>query len=63
MRIGVIVAMDKTITGLNDNVSSLQEESSKKTETINDQDAQLNTAWFAFGTKRDSDRSARDKRG
>ena len=44
---------DKTITGLNDNVSSLQEESSKKTETINDQDAQLNTAWFAFGTKRE----------
>ena len=40
-----IADLDKTITGLNDNVSSLQEESSKKTETINDQDAQLNTAW------------------
>ena len=48
-----IADLDKTITGLNDNVSSLQEESSKKTETINDQDAQLNTAWFAFGTKRE----------
>ena len=48
-----IADLDKTITGLNDNVSSLQEESSKKTETINDQNAQLNTAWFAFGTKRE----------
>lgn len=46
-----IADLDKTITGLNDNVSTLKEESSKKTETINDQDAQLNTAWFVFGTK------------
>lgn len=48
-----IAELDKTINGLNDNVSSLKEESSKKTETINDQDAQLNTAWFAFGTKKE----------
>lgn len=48
-----IAELDKTISGLNDNVSSLQEESSKKSETINDQDAQLNTAWFAFGTKKE----------
>lgn len=48
-----IAELDKTISGLNDNVSSLKEESSKKTETINDQDAQLNTAWFAFGTKKE----------
>lgn len=46
-----IADLDKTITGLNENVSTLKEESSKKTETINDQDAQLNTAWFVFGTK------------
>lgn len=48
-----IAELDKTISGLNDNVSSLKEESSKKSETINDQDAQLNTAWFAFGTKKE----------
>lgn len=46
-----IAELDKTISGLNENVSSLQEESTRKTEKINDQDAQLNTAWFAFGTK------------
>ena len=48
-----IADLDKTITGLNDNVSTLKEESSKKTETINDQDAQLNTAWFVFRTKKE----------
>ncbi|WP_278778506.1 hypothetical protein [Leyella stercorea] len=48
-----IADLDKTITGLNENVSTLKEESSKKTETINDQDAQLNTAWFVFGTKKE----------
>ena len=48
-----IAELDKTISGLNNDVSSLKEESSKKTETINDQDAQLNTAWFAFGTKKE----------
>lgn len=48
-----IADLDKTITGLNENVSTLKEESSKKTETINDQDAQLNTAWFVFGTNKE----------
>ncbi|KGF52603.1 Cbp1 family collagen-binding glycoprotein adhesin [Prevotella amnii] len=32
---------------------NLQLESSKKTETINTQDKQLNTAWYVFGTKRE----------
>lgn len=32
---------------------NLQKESNKKTETINTQDKQLNTAWFAFGTKKE----------
>ena len=31
----------------------LQNESDRKTETINTQDTQLNTAWFAFGTKKE----------
>ena len=48
-----IAELDKTISSLNDNVSSLQDESSQKTETINQQDVQLNTAWFAYGTKKE----------
>ena len=43
--------LDETINNLNTNVSSLQEESSQKTEVINTQDRQLNTAWYVFGTK------------
>ena len=45
--------LDATINTLNTNVSNLQEESSKKTETINAQDKQLNTAWYVFGTKKE----------
>ena len=48
-----ITELDATINTLNTNVSSLQEESSRKTETINAQDKQLNTAWFVFGTKKE----------
>ena len=48
-----IAELDKAVNSLNDNVASLQTESSQKTETINSQDKQLNTAWFAFGTKKE----------
>ena len=48
-----IAELDKTISNLNDNVSDLKTESSQKTETINAQDKQLNTAWFVFGTKKE----------
>ena len=48
-----IAELDQTVSNLNDNVSSLKTESSQKTETINSQDKQLNTAWFAFGTKKE----------
>ena len=48
-----ISELDATITTLNTNVSNLEEESSRKTETINAQDKQLNTAWFVFGTKKE----------
>ena len=48
-----ISELDATINTLNTNVTSLQEESSRKTETINAQDKQLNTAWFVFGTKKE----------
>lgn len=46
-----IAELDETINDLNSNVSDLQEESEQKTQTINNQDVQLNTAWYVFGTK------------
>lgn len=46
-----IAELDQTISNLNDNVSELEDESAEKTQTINSQDAQLNTAWYVFGTK------------
>lgn len=48
-----IAELDKTVSTLNDNVSTLKTESSQKTETINAQYKQLNTAWFVFGTKKE----------
>lgn len=46
-----IAELDETISNLNDNISDLQAESESKTQTINNQVAQLNTAWYVFGTK------------
>jgi len=46
-----IAELDQTISNLNDNVSNLQTESEEKTQTINNQETQLNTAWYVFGTK------------
>lgn len=48
-----ITELDQTITKLHGNVASLQDESSRKSETISAQDKQLNTAWFVFGTKKE----------
>ena len=48
-----IAELDETIGGLSDNVNQLKDESSRKTETINTQDKQLNTAWYVFGTKKE----------
>ena len=45
--------LDETIATLNTDVENLKTESSQKTETINTQDKQLNTAWFVFGTKKE----------
>ena len=43
--------LTEQVTDLNSNITILQEESTKKTQTITSQDKQLNTAWFVFGTK------------
>lgn len=46
-----ITELDETINNLNSNVSDLKTENTQKAETISNQDKQLNTAWFVFGTK------------
>jgi chromosome segregation ATPase len=46
-----ITELDKAITELNDNVSDLKNESNQKSQTISDQDKQIHTAYYVFGTK------------
>lgn len=46
-----ISELDEKITGLNSNVASLTNESAQKSQQISQQDKQLHTAWFVFGTK------------
>ncbi len=46
-----IMDLDEKIASLNTNVSNLTAEGQKKTETITEQDKQLNAAWYVFGTK------------
>lgn len=46
-----ITELDEAINTLNSNVSDLKNENIEKAETISNQDKQLNTAWFVFGTK------------
>ena len=48
-----IYELDEQITNLNKNVTTLTEETKQKTQTISNQDKQLNTAWFVFGTKKE----------
>lgn len=48
-----ISELDETISNLNDNVTTLTSEAAAKSRTISDQDKQLNTAWFMFGTKKE----------
>lgn len=43
-------SMNIKITELNTTVNKLEEESSKKTEVINQQTTKMNTAWYALGT-------------
>lgn len=48
-----ISELDETINNLHTNVNNLANESSKKSQVINSQDKQLNTAWFVFGTRKE----------
>ena len=46
-----IMDLDEKIANLNTNVDNLTEEGNRKAQKINDQDQQLHTAWYVFGTK------------
>ncbi len=48
-----IAELDKTVNTLSNDVSNLKDESQQKSATISDQDRQLNTAWYVFGTKKE----------
>ena len=48
-----IAELDETIANLNTDVENLRTEGEQKTQTINTQDKQLNTAWYVFGTKKE----------
>ncbi len=46
-----IAELDQTVNSLNSDVTELKAEGEQKTNTINAQDKQLNTAWYVYGTK------------
>lgn len=46
-----ISQLDEAINNLNTDVKELSEDNTKKATVIKDQDKQLNTAWYVFGTK------------
>lgn len=48
-----ITELDEAINNLHTNVNNLANESLKKSQVINSQDKQLNTAWFVFGTRKE----------
>jgi chromosome segregation ATPase len=48
-----IAELDEQVADLHTNVQALTEETTQKTQTINTQDKQLNTAWFVFGTSKE----------
>jgi len=46
-----IAELDETVANLNTDVNQLTEETTQKSQTISQQDKQLHTAWFVFGTR------------
>jgi chromosome segregation ATPase len=48
-----IAELDERVADLNSNVENLTEETNQKSQTIDQQDKQLNTGWFVFGTKKE----------
>lgn len=48
-----IAELDVQVTQLQEDVVQLKDENDRKTETINTQDKELNSAWYVFGTKKE----------
>lgn len=48
-----IAELDEKVADLNTNVTNLTAENTEKAQTISNQDKQLNTAWFVFGTSKE----------
>lgn len=48
-----IAELDEQVTQLNEDVTELKDDKARKEETISQQDKELNTAWYVFGTKRE----------
>ncbi|MGI6243606.1 MAG: hypothetical protein ACOYJK_08770 [Prevotella sp.] len=48
-----IMELDETINNLNSDVSNLKSDNDEKARKISGQDAQLNTAWYVFGNKKE----------
>lgn len=46
-----IAELGETVTTLNEDVAQLKSETQEKTTTISNQDKQIHTAWYVFGTK------------
>ena len=46
-----ISKLDEKVTTLNNDVENLKDETTQKSQTIKEQDRQLNTAYYVFGTK------------
>lgn len=47
----VIAQQGEAITALNENVNTLSEDNKAKSQTLSEQDKQIHTAWYVFGTK------------
>ena len=48
-----IAELDEQVRQLNEDVTTLKDDKARKEETISQQDKELNTAWYVFGTKRE----------
>ena len=48
-----IAELDQTVAELNTNVTELKEEAAKNAETISNQDKELHTVYYVFGTKKE----------
>lgn len=48
-----IAELDQVVSTLNENVEQLRTETEEKANTISNQDRQIHTAWYVFGTKKE----------